>query len=80
MKLNPIASNMTELVTTNVRILFSYKTPVAAYHSGQYYKTSKHWSNTTSKHINKWLPCAAIELPQEFFDELANKIDFSYKE
>jgi len=31
MKLKPIASNMTEVETAKVTILFSYSTPVAAY-------------------------------------------------
>ena len=56
MKLNPIASNMTEVEIGNLTVLFSYKTPVA-YHEGGvgYAKTSKYWSVTTSRHINKWL-------------------------
>lgn len=56
MKLNPIASNMTEIEVGNKTILFSYKTPVAYHEAGVgYAKTSKHWSVTTSRHINKWL-------------------------
>ena len=31
MQLTPIASNMTEVETSEARILFSYRTPVAAY-------------------------------------------------
>ena len=31
MQLTPIASNMTEVETNEARILFSYRTPVAAY-------------------------------------------------
>ena len=31
MQLTPIASNMTEIETKDARILFSYRTPVAAY-------------------------------------------------
>lgn len=56
MKLNPIASNMTEIEVGNKTVLFSYKTPVAYHESGiGYAKTSKYWSVTTSRHINKWL-------------------------
>ena len=56
MQLTPIASNMTEIETKEARILFSYKTPVAAYVFGRgYVKTDKFWSVTTSRHINKWI-------------------------
>ena len=56
MQLTPIASNMTEVETKEARILFSYKTPVAAYVFGRgYVKTDKFWSVTTSRHINKWI-------------------------
>jgi len=56
MQLTPIASNMTEVETSEARILFSYRTPVAAYVFGEgYVRTEKWWSVTTSRHINKWL-------------------------
>ena len=56
MQLTPIASNMTEIETSEARILFSYRTPVAAYVFGRgYVKTEKKWSVTTSRHINKWI-------------------------
>jgi len=35
MQLTPIASNMTEVETSEARILFSYRTPVAATYSGR---------------------------------------------
>jgi hypothetical protein len=71
-KLNPIASNMTELETANNVILFSYKTPVACRDSGgNYYRTKQFWSKTTSRHINKWMDgVQAREMPQEFFESL----------
>jgi len=77
MKLNPIASNMTELTLQDgTKVLFSYKTPVAAEVNGTYVRTSKKWSMTTSKHINKWLDgVKAEEADQPFFDTLI----FSYK-
>jgi len=60
---------MTEIENNGIRILFSYKTPVAAYASGFHFKTSKYWSRTTTRHINQWLNGAsAMERPQEFFD------------
>ena len=62
MQLTPIASNMTEVETKEARILFSYKTPVAAYVFGRgYVKTDKFWSVTTSRHINKWI---GMDMPE----------------
>ena len=56
MQLTPIASNMTEVETSEARVLFSYRTPVAAYVFGRgYVRTEKWWSVTTSRHINKWM-------------------------
>ena len=57
MKLIPLGSNQ-NLVQLNsgVQVLFSYRTPVAAYVPGEgYFRTNQNWSKTTSKHINKWL-------------------------
>ena len=57
MQLTPIASNMTEVETSKARVLFSYRTPVAAYVFGRgYVKTEKWYSVTTTRHLNKWLP------------------------
>lgn len=73
MKLNPIASNMTEITLNDgTQVLFSYKTPVACWKDGQFYKTAKKWSNTTTRHVNKWAHCA-IEKPQEYFDGLTGE-------
>lgn len=57
MKLNPIATNMTELEYDDGRlILFSYKTPVACRTKDfKFYQTAEHYSPTTTKHITKWL-------------------------
>ena len=56
MQLTPIASNMTEVETDSARVLFSYRTPVAAYVYGVgYVKTDKWYSVTTTRHINKWM-------------------------
>jgi len=65
MQLTPIASNMTEVETSEARILFSYRTPVAAYIYGEgFVKTEKFWSVTTSRHINKWLKDGHDDLPE----------------
>ena len=72
--IKPIGSNQTELSANGMQVLFSYETPVAAWINGQYYKTEKKWSNTTTRHINKWahLP---VSKSQEFFDNLIAKFD-----
>ena len=75
MQLTPIASNMTEVETDLGRVLFSYRTPVAAYvygeMGGQFVRTKKWWSVTTSRHINKWLDGGtAKEVSQTYLDKL----------
>ena len=78
MQLTPIASNMTEVETSEARILFSYRTPVAAYvfgkngFGGGCVRTEKWWSVTTSRHINKWLPenGTVKEVTQTYLDNL----------
>jgi hypothetical protein len=75
MQIRPIASNMTELVTDGCTVLFSYETPVAAYTPTQgYVRTAKWYSQTTTRHINKWLDGVdADEMPQEFFDSITGE-------
>ena len=71
MQLTPIGSNMTEVETSEARILFSYRTPVAAYIFGEgYVKTEKYQSVTTSRHINKWGAKDGKEIPQARLDNL----------
>lgn len=57
MRIQQIASNMTELHTDDAVILFSYSTPVAVLRKAdhEYLRTDRFWSVTTSRHINKWL-------------------------
>ena len=76
MQIRPIASNMTELVTDGCTVLFSYETPVAAYTPTQgYVRTAKWYSQTTTRHINKWLDGVdADEMPQEFFDSITGEV------
>ena len=71
MQLTPLASNMTEVETDLGRVLFSYRTSVAAYVYGEgFVRTKKWWSVTTSRHINKWLPENGTfkEVPQTYLD------------
>ena len=73
MQLTPIASNMTEVETSEARILFSYRTPVAAYVFGEgFVRTEKWWSVTTSRHINKWIgkDVTTEEVAQTYLDKL----------
>jgi hypothetical protein len=71
MQLTQIASNMTEVETSEARILFSYRTPVAAYIFGEgFVKTEQYWSVTTSKHINKWGARDGKKVPQARLDSL----------
>jgi|TARA_B000000565_G_scaffold202673_1_gene156243 hypothetical protein len=62
---------MTEVETDNARVLFSYRTPVAAYIFGEgFVKTSTWYSTTTSRHINKWGARDAKEVDQKILDAL----------
>jgi hypothetical protein len=72
MKLKPIASNMSELHFNNETVvLFSYQTPVAALIKGQFFRTTKKWSVTTSKHINRWIGGSKyLEMDQSKLDGL----------
>ena len=74
MQLQPIASNMTQLdLADGTSVLFSYRTPVACLTDNGYYRTSKKWSVTTSRHINKSLGgVLAKEQPQQFFDQFCS--------
>lgn len=74
LQIKPIGSNQTELSANGMQVLFSYQTPVAAWINGQYYKTNKKWSNTTTKHINMWVHLA-VEKDQDFFDNLVKQFN-----
>ena len=81
MQLTPIASNMTEVETSEARILFSYRTPVAAYVYGRgYVRTEKWWSVTTSRHINKWIgkDVTTEEVSQTYLDNLVQGVYNEY--
>ena len=45
-----------------VQVLFSYETPVAGRTGyGEYVRTSKKYSPTTTKHINQWLDDVGVK-------------------
>ena len=72
MHIESIGSNQTELTFNKGQVLFSYKTPVAAYTpSLGYIRTATKWSSTTTRHINKWLEGVnANEVDQAVLDNL----------
>jgi len=70
MFLSNLGSNKTQITLDDgTKVLFSYHTPVATWKDGAFYRTSKKWSNTTTRHINSWVHLAT-EKPQEYFDNL----------
>jgi len=70
MKLKKLGNNVTEIqLNEEDFVLFSYETPVACRINNVFYKTSKKWSASTSKHIKNWVEdCRVIEKDQSFFD------------
>ncbi len=76
MKVKNVGSNMTELnLTDGTVVLFSYETPVAAEYEGGIYRTTYKWSQTTTRHINKWLEGrTAQDAYQTFFDDLVRGV------
>ena len=77
MKIKNIGSNMTEVESGGYTVLFSYETPVACHSTEEmkFLKTSKKWSATTTRHINKFMarhgdPGVIEERDQSFFDGL----------
>lgn len=74
MRLRSIAFNVTELeLNDGIKILFSYSTPVAAFVPGKgYLRTSKTYSTTSTKHANRWLNGAPVQMvEQEVLEKLA---------
>ena len=74
MQLSQLGSNMTEVSFSNgTTVLFSYKTPVAAFVPMRgYIRTETYYSPTTTRHINKWLGGHAADesVPQSVIDAL----------
>ena len=80
MNIKPLASNMTLLIKEDgTEILFSYQTPVAAHlPDGGFIRTSEWYSQTTTRHINKWLRACGLTNPKvqsrEFGQDFINKL------
>jgi len=70
MKLYQKGSNMTELDLGFAQVFFSYETPVAArLTDGSLVITNQHYSQTTTKHVNKWLSgCEHTRVDQRRID------------
>ena len=68
MELTPIAANQTLVTFPNYsEVFFSYKTPVAGYHPDLgYVRTKQYYSQTTSRHINKYLDLKGNNLDVHF--------------
>ena len=75
MNIKKVGSNMTELKLENgTTVLFSYESPVAAGTIDGWFKTEQHYSQTTSKHITKWLEGIKPQVkPQSFFNNLVGE-------
>jgi len=78
MKLNPVGSNQNEIEHDNgVTILYSYKTPVAAFVPGQgALCTSTKYSRTTSKHITQAVErwgCSRTNVEQGIVNQYAER-------
>lgn len=77
MKLQSIGQNQTELEKANgVTVFYSYSTPVAAFVPGKgALVTNKHYSVTTSRHINKAVErwgATRVEVDQGVIDQYAD--------
>ena len=55
MRLKQIGSNQTEIIFNDgTHVFFSYETPVCVSTVDGLFVTENKYSNTTTKHINKW--------------------------
>jgi hypothetical protein len=66
-------TSATEVELGQSTILFSYQTPVAIQCPEGSFKTSTHYSRTTSKHINAWGAKTWSEIEQEELEKLIEK-------
>lgn len=73
MKLKALGNNQNAVTLADgTEVFFSYNTPVAATVGGKAFRTVEKWSQSTSRHINKYLGGReAEEKPQNYFDTLA---------
>ena len=73
--LRNLGSNKTLITFPNgLELYYSYSTCVCCYSplTKEFYRTSKKWSRTTTRHINEYLKgCEAVEKSQDYFDNIA---------
>jgi len=86
MRVEVIGSNMAEIQVNSIAvgevlILISYSTPVACHIQGKgFFKTAVKRSQTTTRHINKWIRShgsnllLAEEKPQEWFENILQPV------
>ena len=76
MKLKLIGSNQTELILKDgTQVFFSYETAVCVRNEDGCFVTEEKYSNTTTKHINKW--CQFLKrtmVPQTRIDNFINGV------
>jgi hypothetical protein len=71
----PLGNNSAELGVGEWLVLISYETPVAVCNQRNHhiFVTSSKFSNTTTKHINKWVDGrSAACISQDRIEEIAN--------
>lgn len=75
MKINKIGNNQTEIIySNNLKILFSYETPVVAEFCNELIVTEQKYSRTTSKHIKQYVNGRShCFQKQQFFNELVGE-------
>lgn len=60
MKLTQLEKNFTGVtVGRDIVVYFSYAVPVALFKEGEWFRTNQHYSNTTTKHLNRNIPANA---------------------
>ena len=72
MKVTQLGSNQTLLTLGHNEVLFSYETPVAGYDERiGWFRTEEKFSQTTTKHINKYLAQLKFTVvPQQYIENI----------
>tara|TARA_R100001126_G_C4822934_1_gene147658 strand:- start:314 stop:595 length:282 start_codon:yes stop_codon:yes gene_type:complete len=74
MKLIPLGSNQNLVIINNdTEIFYSYRTAVAGKIKNKYYRTNRWYSQTTTRHINKYLGKLIFhECDPSFFESITD--------
>lgn len=72
MKITPFSPNHTIVtLSSGIELFISYKTCVGGFIPGKgYVRTDTKWSNTTSRHLNKYLGGEAVMIAQADLDAM----------